>query len=54
MLKLCAWHKKYFGRGKFMGIVKPYFSFKVTHGMCPACHKKEMEKITKEKQERAK
>ena len=39
ILKCCAWHSKYFGRGRFLGVARwwPLWGVDWTHGMCNAC-----------------
>lgn len=37
MIRICAWHRRYWNRPKLIGIKRPLFNLSVTHGMCPAC-----------------
>ena len=49
MFMFCAWHPKYFGKKKFMGIKRPLLRFTLTHGMCDICYAKQIKEIQKER-----
>lgn len=37
MIRMCAWHRQYFGKPLVLGEVPPFDDNSITHGICKEC-----------------